>query len=410
MKHMRNPNKFFDWLERHPHAVVLSALSLVAVILITVIVICFLPKGEPEIPVSSIEQTLQPTVSTLPADDTVDPENTEFEGEVGAAVKADEIAQTADTTLGIDVSKWQGRINWKKVKADGIQFALIRIGYRGEDGTIYRDESADYNLQQAEANGILTGVYFFSTAKTKAEAVAEAEWTLEAIKGYAISYPVVYDCEGYLKTTSRMYDVTASDRGAYAAAFLNKVKAAGYDTMLYGAAVELQDPFCWDLSLIEPNHKIWVARYPAVTYPTVKTPDYDGRFDAWQYTSQGSVGGISGNVDLVVAYFKASKARPLDKNARPDTADPPLSEEEKQYKATNDTVTAKDKTNLRAAPSTKSKIVATISNKTVVKRIGIGTNGWSKLEYKGQTVYAITSYLTTDLTKTNEQTTTSTTE
>ncbi|NMB42600.1 MAG: glycoside hydrolase family 25, partial [Clostridiales bacterium] len=99
---------------------------------------------------------------------------------------------------GIDVSKWQGKIDWKKVKEAGVEFAMIRVGYRTlQSGIIYEDPYADYNLKQAIANGIPVGVYFFSTAKNKEEVLQEAQWVAKYIAPYKITYPVVYDCEGY---------------------------------------------------------------------------------------------------------------------------------------------------------------------------------------------------------------------
>ena len=123
-----------------------------------------------------------------------DPENEESEEETGVEVKVDELIVGSDRINAIDVSKWQGKINWNDVKESGIEVAFVRIGYRGENGTIYKDEHADYNIQQAEKAGILVGVYFFSTAVSEEEAIEEANWTKAAIMGFSISYPVVYDC------------------------------------------------------------------------------------------------------------------------------------------------------------------------------------------------------------------------
>lgn len=326
-----------------------------------------------------------------------DPELIDTTKETGTAVKVEEIPAKDKRSNGIDVSKWQGKIDWKKVKESGVEFAFIRIGYRGENGVIQKDENADYNLQQAEKAGILTGVYFFSTAVSEDEAIEEANFTLKAIAGYSISYPVVYDCEGYTNSSSRMYSLTASQRTANADAFLKTVAAAGYDTMFYGALTEITQPVYWDLDFISEKYKIWVAQYPVVTYPQKDTPDLNN-FDAWQYTNKGTVVGINGDVDMVVCYFKKTKVAPKSEAAKTTAATAPLTEEEKLYTAVNEKVTAKEITNLRAAASTDSPIVATIKNGETVTRVGIGSNGWSKLTYNGKTVYAVSSYLTTDLT------------
>lgn len=209
---------------------------------------------------------------------------------------------------GIDVSKWQGKINWKKVKNDGVDFAIIRIGYRGEDGKIHKDEYADYNIQKALDMGLLIGVYFFSTAKTVEEAEEEATFCAENIKYYPISYPVIYNCEGYNKTTSRMYSLSTKKRTENAIAFLNKVKSYGYDPMMYSSVKEFL--LYWDTFRLEKDFKIWVARYSAPTYPEINTPTYSGRYDMWQYSNNGKVKGIKGNTDMIVSYFLPKKALP----------------------------------------------------------------------------------------------------
>lgn len=297
------------------------------------------------------------------------------------------------------MSKWQGKIDWQKVKNSGIEFAFIRIGYRGENGVVYKDDNADYNIQQAQKAGVLVGVYFFSTAVSDAEAKEEAEWTLQAIEGYPISYPVVYDCEGYKNSTSRMFDLTATQRTTHAMTFLETVKDAGYDVMFYGARGEIEDEAYWDIQSIEKRYKIWVAQYSGVAYPQKDTPDYQGKTAAWQYTNKGRVDGVSGNVDMVVCYFTKKQAAAKNPSAEPPTAKAPLTDEEKLYTAVNEQVTAKELTNLRTAATTKSDIVVALKNGEVATRIGVGKNGWSKLQYNGQTVYAISSYLTTDLGK-----------
>ncbi|MBR6564212.1 MAG: hypothetical protein IKK71_02065, partial [Clostridia bacterium] len=117
--------------------------------------------------VSSNETVSTPILEIQEADDLTDPENAEkYEDGLGqgSKVKVQQIKNKKGKLNGIDVSHWQGKIDWKAVKSDGINFAIIRIGYRGENGKLYRDSSADYNIQQAQKSGILVGVYFFSTA------------------------------------------------------------------------------------------------------------------------------------------------------------------------------------------------------------------------------------------------------
>lgn len=331
-------------------------------------------------------------------DDQADPENKELGETGGKEVSGESLPQTTDLANGIDVSKWQGAINWKQVSNTDIDFAIIRIGYRGEDGKIHKDQNADYNIQQAIANDILVGVYFFSTATSKAEATEEADWTIQNIKGYAISYPVVYDYEGFKSPDSRTHKLTAAERTKCATAFLGKIKAGGYEPCFYASKTDLCDG-SFDIKTIETQYMIWVARYTNPAYPDSKFPDYSGKFDMWQYTDSGKVPGVLGNCDMVVSYFTRQKAAPKDSAVTPPKTDAPLTQEDLLYSSVDEQVTAKELVNLRDAATTKSNIVGTLENGQILKRVAVGKNGWSKLLLDGKTVYAISSYLTTDTSK-----------
>lgn len=366
--------------------IIISSVVLISLLLISA---C---QGEAE-PASDIQSLpTEVTVEENPPDDTADPENVE-DNSIGSQVATEDLTAKKGKANGIDVSKWQGKIDWKAVKNDGIDFAIIRIGYRGENGLIYRDENADYNIQQAQKAGVLVGVYFFSTAINTTEATEEASFVINAIKGYKISYPVVYDCEGYTGSSSRMYSLTASERTANAMAFLSQIQSSGYDPMFYGAKSELSSEEYWDMDQIESSFKIWVALYSSPTYPSVEVPDYNRKFDMWQYTNCGTVKGIEGNCDMIVSYFTSQEAKPKDSTAAPQDAAAPKTKEELLYTDVSDQVTAKEEVNLREGPSTKYNAVGTLKSGEFLTRIGIGTNGWSKLLYNGKTVYAITSYL-----------------
>ncbi len=386
--------------------IALIAVAVIAVVLFTSIDKDDKSEGdsstadESTVDVGAETEYIPPAETESFGDGEVDPENDELEveAESGADVKAEELQLEEGRSNGIDVSKWQGKIDWQKVKESGIEFAYIRIGYRGETGEIFKDDNADYNIQQAEKAGILVGVYFFSTATTEAEAREEAQWTAKAIEGYSISYPVVYDCEGYKKLTSRLFGISAGDRTKNAVAFLEEIKNSGYEPMFYVARNDILTNLYWKIDDISVKYKVWIAQYPATTYPEIEKPEYSGRADAWQYTDKGKVDGIEGNVDMVVCYFERELASPKNESERPADATAPLTNEEKLYTEVNEEVTAKELTNLRSAATTKSDVVATLKNGEIVTRIGVGSNGWSKLIYNGQMVYAITSYLTTDLT------------
>ncbi|MBR7132531.1 MAG: SH3 domain-containing protein [Clostridia bacterium] len=340
----------------------------------------------------------QPEPSVVVGEDLTDPENTENPNGTGTVVETDRLTVQEGKAHGIDVSKWQGKIDWNAVKRQGLDFAVIRVGYRAENGTIYKDPYADYNLQQADKAGLLIGVYFFSTATSAAEAEEEAKWTAEVIKGYPISYPVVYDCEGFTTPTSRMYCLDSSARTDNALAFLSYIESAGYDGMFYAPKAELENSSAWDTERIASRFRIWVAHYPADTYPDRKNPDYGGRYDMWQYTNMGKVSGVEGNTDMVISYFTRTKASPKA-NIKLEVAKPPVTEDS-TYTAVNEAVTAKEIVNLRDSASTKSNIVGSLKNGETLTRTGVGSNGWSRLLLNGKTVYAISSYLTTDLSHT----------
>ena len=351
------------------------------------------PSGNSSVEVSS--ESVVDLTADIPQTDMLDPENFESEVQNGASVKAEQLETKKGKANGIDVSKWQGKIDWKKVKSSSIDFAIIRVGYRAEDGKIYKDSYADYNIQQADKAGLLIGVYFFSTAVNKTEAEAEAKWVAEAVKGYPISYPVVYDCENFSNNSSRMYSLSVQERTDNALSFLSCIENSGYKGMFYAAKSDIENSYNWETERIEAKYKIWVAHYSAITYPAKENPDYSGKYDMWQYTNMGKVSGINSNTDMIVSYFTCEKTAPKS-DKTPETAKAP-EEPDKVYTKTEEKVTAKDVVNLRDAATTNSNIVGTLKNGDVLTRTATGTNGWSKLLYNGKTVYAITSYLTTDL-------------
>lgn len=307
--------------------------------------------------------------------------------------------ETNEITCGIDVSKWQGVIDWEKVKDAGVEFAIIRIGYRTQvDGTITEDPYAKYNLQQAQKHGIKLGAYFFSTAVSEKEAKEEAKWVVKFIGPYKITYPVIYNCEGFNDPNSRQYGMTKEERTRLVTVFLDYIKNKGYTPMFYAAKGELEQSRDWDTDTLTKKYKIWVAQYPDSIDMDNPKCSYSGSCDMWQYTSNGSVPGIKGPVDLNIAYFgyeKEAEAKD-DTPVEEATADPAALI---NFKEVDEIVTAKDVTNLRNIPSLEndSKVVAVLHYGDKAERTGIGDNGWSRLKYDGKTLYAITSYLTTDL-------------
>ena len=299
---------------------------------------------------------------------------------------------------GADVSKLQGRINWMKVAESGIDYVMIRVGYRSDtDGTICEDKYASYNLISAQAVGLKVGVYFYSTAVNEEEAEQEAHWVINYVAGYSITYPVVYRCEDYTSESSRMNGLSNDERTENALAFMNTISEAGYNAMLYAGKNELEGNCQWNTDDIEEQYPVWLASYNEGAYPLVSAPDYDGVCAMWTYTNKGHVGGIYEDVDMNVAYFSYDReADPFDPDDRLYDS---INEAELGivFKSVDETVTAKEETTLRSLPDIKGTVEYVLYNGDTARRTALGDNGWSRLEYNGETVYAITSYLTTDL-------------
>ncbi len=194
-------------------------------------------------------------------------------------------------SFGIDVSAHNGKINWAAVKAAGVDFAMIRCGFRGQSvGKIYEDAYFKTNISGAIANGVKVGIYFYSTAINENEAFEEAAWVISKIKTYRITYPVVYDFEDF--GAYRCSGVGGAQATSNAHTFLNLVSSAGYEPMMYANKSDITSR----MSRGSFSCKFWLAHYTTQT-------DYKGSYNMWQYTSRGSVNGISGNVDMNIAYF-----------------------------------------------------------------------------------------------------------
>ena len=194
---------------------------------------------------------------------------------------------------GIDVSVYQGEIDWQAVADSGIEFAMIRVGYRGySQGTLQLDERFQANMDGALAAGLDVGVYFFSQATTVAEAEEEADFVLEAIRGYPIRYPVVFDWEFITTGEARTDGMDGEGITQCASAFCQLVSVAGYTPMIYFN----QDMgyLVYQLDQLDSS-AFWLAEYDS-------RPDFYYDFEMWQYTHTGTVPGIEGNVDLNLAF------------------------------------------------------------------------------------------------------------
>ena len=307
--------------------------------------------------------------------------------------------ETDEITTGIDVSEFQGNIDWKAVADSGIDFAMIRVGYRGmKNGEIKEDACAKYNLQEASKNGLKIGAYFFSTAVTEEEAKEEAEWTKNLLSGYPVTYPVAYNCEGFQNSSSRQFELSVEERTKLADAFLKSIEEGSYTGMFYAAKNELDDNNLWNADDLSLNYSIWVAQYSDQTWPEKTKSDYTGDHVMWQYTNQGKLDGIKGAVDFNVAYFGYSQSQQaVDENGAEQVE--ANVEVGVNFTEVEEQVTAKDEVNLRSTMEQGSddNIVGSMKNGETAVRTGVGNNGWSRIIYNGQTVYCVSNYLTTDL-------------
>lgn len=194
---------------------------------------------------------------------------------------------------GIDVSKYQGEVDWNKVAADGVEFAMIRLGYRGYgSGTLMIDETAIKNIEEASKAGIKVGVYFFSQAVSEKEAVEEAKFVIDNIKKYKITYPIVFDTEEIVNEDTRTEGLSTEELTGIAIAFCEEVKKEGYIPAIYANLRW----FALSLDMSELNeYDKWYAYYDKELY-------FPYKINMWQYTENGTVDGITGNVDLNICF------------------------------------------------------------------------------------------------------------
>lgn len=195
------------------------------------------------------------------------------------------------TVMGIDISKHNGNIDWNAVKNSGVQYVILRCGYRGSaSGVLVEDQKFKSNIQGATAAGLKVGIYFFSQAVNEVEAVEEASMTLSLIKKYRITYPVYIDVES---ANGRADGISKAARTSVINAFCQTIRNSGYTPGLYANKNWLTEKINTGAL---GGCKIWLAQY-------VAAPTYGGRYEMWQYSSRGSIAGIKGNVDLNVSYM-----------------------------------------------------------------------------------------------------------
>ena len=234
----------------------------------------------------------------IKTEDEIDPK-VDDTGEMNASEDTDSTeikrlqSSLENASPGIDVSKWNKDIDWEKVKKAGVEFVIIRCGYRGSStGSLVIDPYFEQNIKGAQAAGLNVGVYFFTQAVTDVEAVEEASMVLSLINKYHITYPVFIDTEG-AGGNGRADNLSVEKRTLVCQAFCDTIESGGYKAGVYASKNWYNNRI--NVEELE-EYYIWLAEYR-------EAPTYEGYYDMWQYTSKGQIDGINGNVDLNLSYI-----------------------------------------------------------------------------------------------------------
>ncbi len=231
----------------------------------------------------SVLQTTPPVIA--PTQNPLTPEDFAYEGEYLTCLNM-------PARLGVDVSYWQGEIDWQQVAHAGMDFAMLRLGYRGTTvGALGQDSFAAANYRGATEAGLQVGGYFFSQATCVEEAIEEAQFALQIIKDWDIQLPIVYDWE-YGGADSRTANTDARTLTDCTLAFCRTIEDAGYRPMIYFNEIQShKNMYLHELT----DYDFWLAQY-------TDAMDYPYQVDMWQYTCEGSVPGIEGNVDINLLF------------------------------------------------------------------------------------------------------------
>jgi len=198
--------------------------------------------------------------------------------------------------FGVDVSKFLGHIDWEKAKEDGVEFAIVRVGYRGygKNGAINADPKALENIKGAKEAGIDVGVYFFSQAINEEETIEEADFVLNMLDGIELEMPIVFDPEHILHDEARTDNVSSEQFTKNCIVFCDRVKEAGYQPMIY--ANLKWEAYDLNMSTLK-DLPFWYADYE-------KLPQSPYDFEIWQYTEAGTLDGFNGRVDFNVQFIR----------------------------------------------------------------------------------------------------------
>ena len=265
--------------------IVLALVLVGLLVLLGVLLVGREPTPQPQsAPTTTVQTEPVPETTTLPppTENVFTPMDFDYEGDYLTCL-------TDESWLGIDVSRYQGDVDWEKVKEAGVEFAMIRVGFRGygQSGKLMEDVKAKQNYENATAAGIKVGVYFFAQAISVEEAREEAAYVLELIDGWQLDMPVAYDWE-CLAADYRTVDTDPQTVTDCAKAFCEALEQAGYDTMIYFNPSQSRDMMYLE-ELVD--YGFWLAMYS-------DQMTYEYKVDMWQYTKEGRVPGIQGNVDI----------------------------------------------------------------------------------------------------------------
>ena len=280
-------------MKKNRKSKVLPVFLVLAVLLIAVIALAFFSRSEP--PVDPHEGQVYINdgfgmvwMTPLEGVDV----NDIAQGEIVKYNGVPKYVGDAYTTLrGVDVSEHQYEIDWKAVADSGVDFAYIRIGYRGyTKGGLFEDPYFKANIEGAKANGLKTGVYFFSQAITVTEAIEEAEYVVKLLGDYTVDLPIIYDWEKMEEAgaDARTYQLDTDILDACAVAFCETIRGAGYRAGVYSYA-------SWFYNSLNfaniSKYNTWIAQYRDKL-------SFSYKYNIWQYTGSGRVNGISKPVDM----------------------------------------------------------------------------------------------------------------
>ena len=298
-------------------------------------------------------------------------------------------AKTKYIYYGIDVSQWQGTVNWSKVKADGISFVFIRCSYTSlKSFNLHTDPKFTANVTAAAAAGLKVGVYHYSGATSATEAKKEADYVLKVIKPYKskITLPVMFDYEPGARVTANYKKTSKTTRTKYATTFCNAAKAAGYTSGVYCSTSWFPDYF--NTSSLS-SYSNWDAHWA-----TKNT--YTGAYDFWQYSDAGKISGIGGSVDCNFWYTNTKIAGAATDNGA-FTGDATPKPEAASTALTTPYVTTSS-VNYRMAPGTSGTKVGTLAKGTVIDLVygyhkTVNGEKWYKFNYNGHAYYIHEDYV-----------------